>query len=246
MTEISFSVELNHRKRKRRFNDPYRGWLRWIHESYHTPEGAINIPKTQFCTQAKLDDITFNFKNGNLEQVNRKPRLGGILLLLESPHSEEYDYDVMSGTMIPLEPLTGQRWRLRYLSLVLAAVADHWNLPNLTDVDVTLCNPIPWQASLARLLKVDKLRTKIRDRIWLELWHLGFVRHHFAERVWEYQPGIILNGCTDALKPNVYTFLCRLGYAGQIAPTHHPSGWMYNEDERLRAKLMTTWACAWQ
>jgi hypothetical protein len=177
VTKISFSVELDHRKRKRRFNDPSSEWLQWIQEGYHTPDGAIKIPKTQFCTQAKLNDITFRFQNGNLLQVNRNPRVGGILLLLESPHYYEYDYDTINGMMIPLEPLTGQRWRLRYLSQVLAAVSDHWVLPDLTDVDVTLCNPVQWQASLARLLKKvkgrPKLRTKIRDRIWLELWRLA-------------------------------------------------------------------------
>ena len=160
-----------------------------------------------------------------------------ILLLLESPHVDEYLYQ--GGILAPVAPAQrdasgGAGHAIReYLNQVLDKLT-----PNLPDGDYALviANPVPYHCSLSWLgsaptetgrLKPKALNStegrRVRNHVWKQLWKLDFIRQDFLDRCALYQPFVILNCCTDELRDDVSRLLCENGFGQSLFTTKHPS-----------------------
>lgn len=161
-----------------------------------------------------------------------------ILLLLESPHADEYTYQ--GGVLCPIAPAQrdaagGAGHAIReYLHRVLNKLPS----PPLLDDEYALviANPVPYHCSLSWLgstptstgrIKPKALNSnqgqRVRNHVWQQLWDLDFIRQDFLERCNHYQPSLILNCCTNELKTDISRFLCASGYGQSLFTTKHPS-----------------------
>lgn len=180
-----------------------------------------------------------HLKNSKFADVYARYAVGKnvILLLLESPHVDEYSYE--GGLLFPIAPAQrdasgGAGHGIReYLHRVLDKL-----VPSLPDGEYALviANPVPYHCSLSWLgsastnagrIKPKALNSKdgrrVRNHVWEQLWGLDFIREYFLERCNLYQPSVILNCCTDELKDDISRFLCVNGYGHSLFTTKHPS-----------------------
>lgn len=121
-----------------------------------------------------------------------------IVVLLESPHKDEYT--VTSDTLLPIAPAHGTTGRniachlCGYFDVRLNGVPDNYMNLHARDSHVVICNPIQFQASLhAGGLK---LTAKSKVKVWERLWNVPGVQNDFLQRLIHYRPHVIINACT--------------------------------------------------
>lgn len=144
-----------------------------------------------------------------------------LVLLLESPHKDEYGSD--GSALGPALGESGKNIFSLFCSHVLPILE---NLGMLLDkrsrYPFCIANPVPYQASLVDIHKADKLIEGIRNKAWMALWpecEVDFMNH-----LQQYQPSILLNGCTRDLKAEVKLVVETLPGVQQFDVTH-PSAW---------------------
>jgi hypothetical protein len=147
------------------------------------------------------------------------PGQAHIVLLLESPHIDEY-----TSEFTPLGPArdtTGLGIH-QYLSSHVLPMLIHAGLQLQPEKRYNLClvNPIPYQTSLGHVL--GKLYDRLRNDIWCKLWPA--CRANFEDRLCEYRPEIVMNGCTSEIKPKE-TESVRAYQPEQHFNLSHPSSW---------------------
>lgn len=164
------------------------------------------------------------------KEAHEKQRLGNVvsvrllLLLLESPHDDEYLRDKW-GRLVPQAPA-----QKRKICGTGHGIAKCWppaieplELPE-GDYLVILANPVPYQCSLATVgpgpaldLRDEKVQA-VRDHVWTTLFALESVKRDFRERLLRYQPDIILNCCTKNLQMTVTDAIRDTFRRGSSAP----------------------------
>ncbi|WP_020564291.1 hypothetical protein [Methylosarcina fibrata] len=149
-----------------------------------------------------------------------KRRPNQILLLLESPHKDEYSAQVAAG---PALGASGRNIFVYFpthvlpilMSLGLVLDRDH-------DYSFCLVNPVQYQASLVDIHK-ESLVKNLRDKVWMALW--PECREEFIDRLERYQPAILVNGCTSTVKAELRGLLSSLESAAQRFEVTHPAAW---------------------
>lgn len=147
-----------------------------------------------------------------------------IVLILESPHRDEYD-----DNFSPLRPARGRRGTgIHYcLASHVLPMLIHFGL-ELDDnqkYDVYLVNPVPYQASLQYLQRPKrpaKKRDALKSAVWWKLWDC--CKPDFERRLEDYRPQIVLNGCTGEFKDAVGGIVRNLNGI-QHFHVSHPSRW---------------------
>lgn len=147
-----------------------------------------------------------------------------IVLLLESPHKDEYTND--GYPIAPAQGATGDKIH-KYLGTLLCHLSPHIN-----DKDrIIIANPVQYQTSLDMILESNKLNKKVRDRIWNCLWKIESVKTDFLCRINKYRPNIIINACTGGRKKNslrrtVSKFIAKKRLCvGRLYEIDHPYNW---------------------
>ncbi|WP_408891559.1 hypothetical protein ACJ2CR_19050 [Myxococcus faecalis] len=122
-----------------------------------------------------------------------------IAVLLESPHQNEYDTNF--NPLGPARGPTGEAFHRYFTSHVLPVLLRAGlTLDDDTDgLHVLMINPVPYQASLRHLL--TKHNEPLKNAVWTKLWE--HCKPNFMDRLRQYAPKIILNGCTADLKAMV-------------------------------------------
>lgn len=166
-----------------------------------------------------------------------------VLLLLESPHVDEYACDPESKRMRPIAPAQGKTGTR--IQDHLAEVLSRGDLPpeRLDGARVIIANPVPYQASLGSIVKVPdvnarerkKVKSRVKDVVWQALWDIEAVRRDFKARLRRYVPRIVINGCTrtmsDARTAKCSRSACVAEFVAAHCPdaeqyeTTHPSSW---------------------
>lgn len=161
-----------------------------------------------------------------------KPPRNSIVLLLESPHVEEYCYCKCTNEITPVGPAQGATGRaIKKLQQSLLALSI--KLPFL------VCNPVPWQSSLAFFhnFALDSKEGKsIRDSVWNCLWKSE--QEDFPKRLRSYYPAVVINACTGGKKLN--GLRSTLGAAltewePRLVTSCHPSCPSFSSEENLRS-----------
>jgi hypothetical protein len=148
-----------------------------------------------------------------------------ILLLLESPHTDEYEISA-AGVLKPIAPAQGNslggagRGIEKYAPLVL-------NQLSLRDgqYSLVIANPVAYHCSLSLLGKSAKssLKPSLRDHVWRQLFALESVQRRFIERLQAYQAFATVNCCTKELRHEVTDYLCKNRMCAEVFETEHPA-----------------------
>ena len=193
--------------------------------------GVVNIPAcVAHHDSAVPDKQAYVWRDDALYPSGgmRPIRSGGIFLVAESPHKDEFDENGR-----PIEPLnnptTRQRVEDHLPRLIRQAIARH--RLQLDDVDVVLGNPIQFQCSLHSMLPDPEiaLQRAIRDAVWRNLFRAKLdsklpIQDDFRTRIERCAPALLILAPTSAVRNEV----CR--FAKLLAPPvvevqRHPSLW---------------------
>lgn len=130
---------------------------------------------------------------------NRNTNYKNILVILESPHKDEYkDIEFIA----PALGKTGMNLDNKFEFKIKEVIANHEELKQLNgEYNLILANAIQYPTSLGFST------SKFRDRIWLDLWIVNNFRQHLINRINDYRPSIIINLCTNgAHKENPFVY----------------------------------------
>ncbi len=179
--------------------------------------------KERYCISRRQNGIQLDYHEDTSPKTNCHTN---IVLLLESPHKDEYDYR-NEGRVIatPRAPAMGQTGNLirEHLACVLKNIA-------VPGDRIIIANPIQFQASLYVIHRnkiCKERRRKLTNAVWKSLWGIREIRERFLTRIDSYNPRIIINACTSAGRLNeiVDKFLeCQLPDVC-CYQTSHPASW---------------------
>ena len=192
------------------------------------------------CNLTNQDISRYDISGETLQQrLAEQQDIGNIVLLLESPHKDEYNNGDIADPKKPACGNTGLKID-QYLGGVLKDIIGELNKEGLsvaehiaTGCHVVISNPIQYQTSLHA---IHKQRLKgdwktLRDNVWRTLWRVEHIRQCFRARLGCYYPKVIINACTgnrtkrDSLKRHVENFILREFQDVRPVYIGHPSFW---------------------
>lgn len=153
-----------------------------------------------------------------------KNKLPTIILILESPHKDEYDYFPKFTPKAPAQGVTGTQICEKFEQIINNHI-DKLNLKE-SEYRIFIINPIPYQTSLFYCHQkklVDNYKI-IRDLVWEILWENGVFKDEFIELIKKINPQIIINACTKNLKNNIDEILNIIGFDRKYH-LNHPANW---------------------
>ena len=143
-----------------------------------------------------------------------------IIVLLESPHKDEYDED-----FIPIGPaigMTGRNFYKYFCDYVLVLLNKQGLMLNRKlKYNICFVNPIQYQTSLIYLLRSKRINKEIRNNVWIEIFKIR--ESEIRDRLNRYNPTYVINGCTSLLKGYINKAGLLKDY--DVYGTTHPSSW---------------------
>lgn len=195
---------------------------------YCVRTGGSAVGKYRICEDKHI------VRHCDVPEQHMQTNVGSIVLLLESPHKDEYKYEC-GNIVCPIVPANGKAGTgidksLCTVLLHIQEMEDRFIKPGY---QIVISNPIQFQASLYAvhrkpLSKDDKWR-KLRDKTWSRLWQEEDVRRCFRRRLERYDPKIIISACTKNLRACVNSVIKEYcASKEQEVPLYevtHPSMW---------------------
>ena len=143
-------------------------------------------------------------------------QIRNIVLLLESPHKDEYQPGNINCPIAPANGATGDNID-RCLGTVLRQIKGALINARLDEAEfikpdshVIISNPIQFQTSLHAIhgqSTWDSRWGMLRNNVWRTLWNEDHIQDCFLERLCTYNPSLIVNACTGALEKRVNDFI---------------------------------------
>lgn len=166
----------------------------------------------------------FYLEDEGIASDNANDNIPVILIILESPHKDEYRDD----DFFPLSPANGDtgvyffKYFITHGLPILESLGLQLN--HQSEYKIFFVNPVPYQTSLDKIHKKGVTDT-FRNKVWKKLYPKCEV--NFEERITSYNPKIILNSCTSGLKGIVQKKLNNVQFlqSVDIFQTSHPSSW---------------------
>ena len=167
---------------------------------------------------------------------------GSIVLLLESPHMDEYKNGNIAA---PKRPACGETGRNidQCLATVLLHIQEIGTGLIEPGCHVVISNPIQFQTSLYAIheksIRSDSKWSTLRNNVWRTLWNeeQEHIKQCFRTRLEGYHPKMIINACTSDLKPRVRTFvggwITESNLEVHLYELAHPSEWENLRPERI-------------
>ena len=185
-------------------------------------------------------------------------QLRSIVLLVESPSVDEYQFGNINCPIVPANGETGKNLH-QCLGKVLKEIKADFDegLDEDTLIEegriesklmmsgghVIVSNPIQFQTNL-RSIHGSKSKGKwetLRDKVWEALWNEregevpGYIQLCLRARLNTYRPSLIINACTQNVKSHVECFVQREFPKVPLYEVYHPS------DTRWKGCLKTSW-----
>ncbi len=182
--------------------------------------GVLSFIPAKFVEKSKYYDR-------KLTIANAESFKGAIVILLESPHMDEYDKEF--NPIAPAQGATGDALDI-YLASILSHFAEKgkWELGKYP---VLLINPIPYQCSLGHVVKAQKNKSEekkakdksnLKEWVWETLWgNCIYFQSYLSELLENINPVLILNLCTENLKGKIVFG----DFAARTWNGPHPSAW---------------------
>ena len=168
---------------------------------YSMSNGRYIIPHCDISGQ-RLQDLL-------REQQIQEKQIGNIVLILESPHKDEYQPGNINCPIAPANGDTGHNID-RYLATVLSRIEMKEGQQLIVPSShVVISNPIQFQTSLHAIhgKSLEGTWETLRNNVWWTLWNNseGHIKQCFRERlVYTYNPSLIINACSGKFTPCEY------------------------------------------
>ena len=177
---------------------------------------------------------------------------GSIVLLVESPHKDEYQPGNINCPRAPAKGRTGNNIS-RCLETVLSRIEEQSLI--VPGRHVVISNPIQFQTSLHAIHGGplgDYTWTALRDNVWLTLWKDKRIQQSFRARLKRYKPRLIINACTgkrtesNSLTAHVEGSVCTvLQSVCELHNAHlynvgHPRSWTRNDCSHISLEPIYT------
>lgn len=220
-------------------SNPVKDWAKLNPKAWakRSTDGTYVLRADHFHHSKLVSDaVRARVQGDGLEEIEPyAPRPGSapLIVLLESPHKNEYSKDIEE--FAPQWPLNGESSRKkmqRHLRRLTEAAGFTW--ADIQSKEVTLVNPVPLQTSMHRFFPhKEGLHKTLRDQVWCALFsQTRYFKLSLQLRIDQYAPFLILNACTKNLQDEVHKVLTRLPYQSERI-SNHPSMW-FSRDRLLR------------
>lgn len=146
-----------------------------------------------------------------------------LVIVMESPHRDEYRNDCIDLPIGPAQGKTGHNIRDHLMSVLHSCQGVHNYLDQQTRV--ILANPIQFQTSLAAMIQPPGGSMRFRNATWGKIWKLTEIQDEFKFRLRSYRPDVVVNACTDKLKERIGIFLDQNFPCVQVYEAKHPAAW---------------------
>ena len=152
-----------------------------------------------------------------------------ILIILESPHDDEYKDD---NFINPALGSTGKSLQKHFADLIKTIERKCGSSIGKGNCRIILMNSIPYQCSLGKI--EGKLLTPIRDLIFNEIWKEEEIKNRFKEKLTKYNPDYIFNFCTkggdnsnlrDLVQERIEEYVFAIKKKPEMYMGDHPSRW---------------------
>ena len=196
----------------------------WAEEKKVSPVYRYSIKKNE---QKKFELYEFDEKTDKFSgsrfndfPTNIESELKSIVIILESPHKDEYDVNDMP--IAPAQGDTGDQIEDKICEILNLALFD--GVLSNEEYRIILINPIPFQTSLFMLHKqsISGVYKTLRDKVWSALWsNCEIYKTEFVKLIQELNPIMLINCCTAGVKGNIA--LDEFPYSK--FEIDHPSSW---------------------
>ncbi len=175
------------------------------------------------------EDDDENKKSDN--DLTHNKNFPSILLILESPHKDEYTYG--ENQMTPVALANGKTGDGIYdnLDLVFNDIIKKLDSTSSLDANiyrVIIYNPIPYQTSLHFLHRqsLTGIYSTLRNNVWKGLWKNDTTfKNGMITLIKDLKPSLIINACTAGVTEEVNDVLKVLEEKTLLFSTYHPSSW---------------------
>lgn len=187
----------------------------------------IKISQNSYPILVKHNNKNISKSKFNDLYVMKDKDIDSIVLLLESPHKEEYwESNQVYMPISPAQKETGEKTENNICILINELISNpKYNL-RLDDGEyrIIICNPVQHQTSLYYLYE-SKIFKVLRDAIWSEIFNQPKVQDYFLDRINTYKPKLILNVCTKECSEKVNGFIKGKIPVIKYYETNHPFSW---------------------
>lgn len=223
-------------------------------------DGCIRIRGMFECGARVLEDVRYWVvrRNGCLGIERLPPECPDpdgptLLIMLESPHRDEYQPGSRPGSMMPIGPAQGGTGTAicRYLADILRKSKDVGTVP--AGARVVIANPVPFQASLHAVHRKELAGSfaRLRDAVWTSIWEVQEVREAFRTTMMQYNPHWIVSACTggsdgwSGLKGQMSDWAYANGLGDRLYTAPHPgrNGWNGSTKFKKLRKIDINHAC---
>ena len=177
-------------------------------------------------------------------RLQTRPQEGCIVLLLESPNVDEYQFGDIDFPIAPANGAAGKGIEkclhnvLSHIKTELSRRGCHRTV--IAGHHVVISNPIQFQTSLrsihGKTTWGDSHFETLRSSVWRTLWNegvederLGYIRLCFRSRLNTYSPSLVINACTVGVKRLVTCFVRTELPNVPLYEIYHPSGPSWND-----------------
>ena len=173
-------------------------------------------------------DSKFTNSKYNDKEIKIDDKDNSIVLILESPHKDEYK--IKNGKYIPIAPAQGDTGIGidKNISIIINEFIENpkYNCSlSKGEYKFIICNPVQYQTSLYYFHKSDSSKFKtLRNNIWKSIFEQNSIKDDFLNRIDSYKPKLIINACTDKLKCKVKEVI-KSNFSVDYIETYHPSYW---------------------
>ncbi|TSI02523.1 hypothetical protein [Lysinibacillus sp. BW-2-10] len=195
---------------------------------------VVNV--TRFYAELQDDDVVMHssLKNDLIEnsafddefiQSNYKNK--SIVIILESPHNEEYETN--TEKLIPIAPAQGQTGRKieRHIQHLIQQLKLFHVLEENGMYRINIINAIPFQTSLHYIHEkpLNNYYRELRDKVWLKMWsELPTIKQDFLKLMEGLKKdSIVINACPKSLKPFINQELIPFSQRYSLFESNHPS-----------------------
>lgn len=205
-----------------------RDWLQIMggEAGYRSGE-IVNVPDQIFGIDRRVnDERAYRIgRNGSIYIDHGEVEAGSVVLLLESPHKDEFD-GPRGRAVGPLRNPAVRAFLAKHLPALIRDTESRLGR-SLEGMSVTLANAVQYQASLQSLMKdyYGPLRSGVRTPVWNAIFRSGG-RVDLVSRLDSYKPSVVLVAPTGKVRSAVQRAITpHMRTWPWIDVSYHPSYW---------------------
>lgn len=166
-----------------------------------------------------------NYSNEEIHSKYKKSK--SIVIILESPHIDEYEANVEKLT--PIAPAQGQTGKKieRHIDSLMYLLSLFNVIEEQHMYRIIIMNAISYQTSLYHIHKqnMNNAYRELRDKVWMKMWsEIPQIKSDFLQQISSLKKhSIIINACPKSLKPFVNQELLPYAERYSLFECNHPS-----------------------